>query len=62
METQSITLVHNSKLWNISDCDQKTCFVNVECPSCNSGIAYIAWHDNYSTGFCPNCSQKWLEN
>lgn len=41
--------------------DQKTCFVNVECPTCSSSFAYITWQKNYSVGFCPDCDEEWLE-
>jgi ssDNA-binding Zn-finger/Zn-ribbon topoisomerase 1 len=41
---------------------QKTFFSNVECPSCNSTIAYITWQKNYSAGFCPDCNEEWLES
>lgn len=40
---------------------QKTCFSNVECPYCGSYVAYIGWHKDYTTGFCPECNKEWLE-
>lgn len=41
---------------------QKIFFTNVECPSCSSSVAYIAWHRDYATGYCPDCNEEWLES
>lgn len=40
---------------------QKTCFSNVECPSCGSNVAYIGWLKDYTAGYCPDCNEEWLE-
>lgn len=41
---------------------KKTCFSNVECPSCGSNLAYIGWLKEYTAGYCPDCNEEWLES
>jgi ribosomal protein S27E len=50
------------KTYRTGSRSMKMKFMNVECPSCYSTIAYIFWRKKMPTsGFCPDCGEIWDE-